>query len=98
MKTDNRDSEKDLNANPESRLNTNKPVSRPERFPESLEAKDKIVNKDHPRKEPKRKDDDIELLAGEVSGTVSSRDTSSDPADIAGVADLDRGMRRAKRR
>lgn len=97
MRTDNRDSEKDLNANPESRLNTNKPVTRPETFPESLEAKDQIVNKDH-QKAQNEKDDDIELLAGEVSGTVSSRDTSSDPADIAGVADLDRGMRRAKRR
>jgi|SRR5687767_1208404 len=98
MKTDNRDSEKDLNANPESSLNTNKPVSRPTIFPESLEAKDEIVNKDHPRKGNEAKDDDIELLAGEVSGTVSSRDTSSDPADIAGVADLDRGMRRARRK
>lgn len=98
MKTDNRDSEKDLNANPESRLNTNKPLSRPEKFPESLEAKDEIVNKDHPRKGPKGKDDDIELLADEVSGTVSTRDTGSNPTDIAGVADLDRGMRRAKRR
>lgn len=97
MRTDNRDSEKDLNANPESRLNTNKPVTRPETFPESLEAKDQIVNKDHQKAEHE-KDDEIELLAGEVSGTVSSRDTSSDPADIAGVADLDRGMRRAKRR
>jgi hypothetical protein len=71
-------------------------VSRPEIFPESLEAKDEIVNKDHQR--PEKKDDDIELLAREVSGTVSSRDTSSDPADIAGVADLDRGMRRARRK
>ena len=56
MKTDNRDSEKDLNANPESRLNTNKPVTRPERFPESLEARDEIVNKDHPGKGNEGKD------------------------------------------
>ena len=99
MKTDNRDSEKDLNANPESKLNTNKPVGKPDRFPESHEAQDELVNKDHqgaPKK--KKKDDDIELLAGEVSGTVSSRDTGSNPSDIAGVQDLDRGMRRAKRR
>jgi hypothetical protein len=95
MRTDNRDSEKDLNANPESRLNTNKPISRPDRFPESLQAKDEL---DKCEQEEAKKDADIELLAGEVQGTVSSRDTSSSPEDIAGVADLDRGMRRAKRR
>ena len=46
----------------------------------------------------KEKDDDIELLANDVQGTVSSRDTSSSPEDIAGVADIDRGMRRSRRR
>jgi hypothetical protein len=93
MKTDNRDSEKDLNANPESSLNTNKPLSRPNTFPESLQAKD-----DMKKKMRKKKDDDIELLAGEVKGSVSSRDTSSDPEDIAGVSDLDHGLRRSRRR
>jgi hypothetical protein len=97
MRTDNSDSEKDLNANPESKLNTNRPVSKPERFPESLQAKDEM-RKDEVRNQPAGKDDDIELLAQDVKGTVSSRDTSSDPEDIAGVSDLDRGMRRAKRR
>lgn len=92
MKTDNRNPEKDLNANPESKLNTNKPVSKPNRFPESHQAKEEVE-----KKENKGKDDDIELLAGEVKGTVSDRDTSSAPEDIAGVSDLDRGMRRSRR-
>jgi hypothetical protein len=98
MRTDNRDSEKDLNANPESRLNTNKPVSKPDRFPESNQAKDELEKVEHPHNEQPEKDDDIELLAQDVEGTVSSRDTSSDPDDIAGVADIDRGMRRARRK
>ena len=93
MRTDNKNSEKDLNANPESSLNTNKPLSRGKTFPESQQARDEMEKKAH-----EDKDDDIELLAGEVKGTVSGRDTSSDPEDIAGVADLDRGMRRARRR
>ena len=101
MKTDNRDAEKDLNANPESRLNTNKPVSRPERFPESHQAHDEMEKVERAEKMEGRKtkkDSDIELLAQDVKGTVSSRDTSSSPADIAGVADLDRGMRRGSKR
>jgi hypothetical protein len=93
MRTDNRDSEKDLNANPDSRLNTNKPISKPERFPESQQARGEME-----RQADQEKDDNIELLAGEVAGTVSNRDTSSDPEDIAGVADIDRGLRRGKRR
>jgi hypothetical protein len=93
MKTDNRNSEKDLNANPESRLNTNKPVTKPDRFPESHLAKDEME-----KRENEQKDSDIELLAGDVTGHVSDRNTSSSPDDIAGVSDLDRGMRRARRR
>ena len=97
MRTENKDSEKDLNANPESTLNTNKPVSKPdrERFPESPEAEEEMEKR---RREEANKDADIELLASDVSGTVSNRDTGSDPQDIAGVSDLDRGMGRAKRR
>lgn len=101
MRTDNRDSEKDLNANPESRLNTNKPVSRPDTFPESQEAHgemDKVERTERMERREHEKDDDIELLAQDVKGTVSDRDTSSSPEDIAGVADLDRGMRRGSRR
>lgn len=99
MRTDNRDSEKDLNANPDSRLNTNKPVSNPERFPESNLSKDEMEKqkREHPDHE-KKDDSNIELLAAEVKGTVSNRDTSSDPEDIAGVSDLDTGMRRARRK
>lgn len=97
MKTDNRNSEKDLNANPNSGLNKNKPLSGREHFPESQQARDEIAKRKHPEQR-KKKDDDIELLANDVKGTVSDRDTSSDPGDIAGVSDLDNGMRRAKRR
>lgn len=95
MKTDNRNSEKDLNANPDSRLNTNKPVTRPDKnkFPESLQAREQIE-----KQENQEKDDNIELLADDVSPTVGERVTGSNPNDIAGVSDLDRGMRRAKRR
>ncbi|MEX2234661.1 MAG: hypothetical protein WD824_21025 [Cyclobacteriaceae bacterium] len=93
MKTDNKNSEKDLNANPESRLNTNKPVKKPGKFPESQQAKDELEKLEH-----EKKDSDIELLADDVKGTVSSRDTSTDPEDIAGISDLDSGMRRARRK
>lgn len=97
MKTDNRNSEKDLNANPESRLNTNKPVGKPDRFPESNEAKGEIHPDEREDKPNKKKDGDIELLANEVKGTVSERNTGSNPGDTAGVADVDRGMRRSRR-
>lgn len=100
MRTDNSDSEKDLNANPESELNTNRPVSKPDdRFPESRQAKDEAERVRKQEGEDKPADtSDIELLANEVQGTVGSRESSSDPDDIAGVADLDRGMKRGKRR
>lgn len=101
MRTDNKNSEKDLNANPDSKLNTNKPISKPDRFPESQQARDEMERQNEiDRNSPggKKKDDDIELLADDVTGSVSSRDTGSSPEDIAGVADLDRGMRRAKRK
>lgn len=106
MRTENSDSEKDLNANPESSLNTRKPVARPDRFPESREAQgemEKVKRQQQEEQEEvdakeEKKDDNIELLADDVRGTVSSRDTSSDPNDIAGVADLDRGLKRGRRR
>lgn len=96
MKTDNKNSEKDLNANPNSELNTNKPLKGREHFPESQQAKDEVEKRKQPGQH--KKDDDIELLANDVKGTVSSRDTSSSPDDIAGVSDLDTGMRRARRK
>ena len=73
-------------------MNTNKPIAKPDRFPESIQAKDEIQKHDS-----EKKDDDIELLAGDVKGTVSERDTGSSPNDIAGVSDIDRGMRRSRR-
>jgi hypothetical protein len=94
MKTDNANSEKDLNANPESRLNTNKPLTRPARFPESPVNDDMVERED----EEKKDDSDIELLAGDVAGSVGDRVTSTHPSDIAGVSDLDAGMRRGIRK
>lgn len=94
MKTENSNSEKDLNANPESSLNTKKPVPKPDRFPESPLTKEEMERRDNKAKD----DSDIELLADDVEGTVRGRQTSSSPGDIAGVSDLDRGMRRARRK
>ena len=94
MKTENSDSEKDLNANPESSLNTNKPLKKPNRFPESSASK----GQEKDRSKAKKKDSDIELLAEDVAGSVGDRETGSSPGDIAGVSDIDTGMRRAKKR
>src|SRR5690606_39418795 len=66
-------------------------LSQPERFPESQQAHGEIEKER--RRQESAKDSDIELLANEVSGTVSSRDTSTDPEDIAGVADIDRRLK-----
>ena len=93
MKTENKDSEKDLNANPESRLNTNKSAAKPGNSSERTPSKKEREK----RKNAGDKNLDSELLADEGSGTVSERSTSSAPSDIAGVADLDNGMRRAKK-
>lgn len=93
MRTENLDSEKDLNANPESDLNTNRPVSKPDRFPESLQAKDEEEKRKH-----RKPDTDIEALADDVAGSVGERETGSNPDDIAGVSDIDKGMRRSRRR
>ena len=93
MKTDNKNSEKDLNANPDSSLNQHRTADESRRFPESMHAKDQVRRDDR----NKEKDDDIELLANEVKGTVSDRNTSSSLEDTAGVSDLDRGMRRGRR-
>jgi hypothetical protein len=93
MKTENWDSEKDLNSNPESKLNTNRPVTKPERFPESRQAKE-----EEEKLRKKKPDADIEQLADDVAGSVGERETGSSPSDIAGVSDIDRGMRRSRRK
>lgn len=92
MKTDNKNSEKDLNGNPESGLNTNKPVSKPDGFPESPMNEEKKN-----QKKKNRKDSDTEPLLEESPSTVGERTTGTSPSDIAGVADLDTGMKRAKK-
>jgi hypothetical protein len=42
----------------------------------------------------KDKDSDVEDLANDVKGTVGSRQTGTSNEDIAGVADIDRGLER----
>ena len=59
-------------------------------FPESQMTKDQRKDAEKVKSE---KDDEIGALADDVDGTVGSRQTSSSPDDIAGVADLDRGLR-----
>lgn len=93
MKRKNWDPEKDLNANPESKLNTNRPVTKPDRFPESRQAKDEQEKLRH-----KKPDSGIEQLSDDVAGAVGERETGSNPSDIAGVSDIDRGMRRSRRK
>src|SRR5690606_13018938 len=92
MKTDNKNSEKDLNANPHSRWNTHEPTGSHSRIPESQQTRQESEKGAH-----KKKNEYIELLANDVEGTVSSRDTSTSPDDIAGVSDIDHGMRRSRR-
>ena len=92
MKTDNKNSEKDLNGNPESQLNTNKPGSKPGGFPESP-MNDEKKN----QKKKSKKDSDAGPMLDESPSSVGERATGSSPSDIAGVSDIDTGMRRAKK-
>ncbi|MEO5602332.1 MAG: hypothetical protein ABIR06_15530 [Cyclobacteriaceae bacterium] len=92
MKTDNKNSEKDLNGNPESQLNTNKPASKSDGFPESPMNEEKKN-----QKKKNKKDSDTGLLLDESPSSVGERTTGTSPSDIAGVSDLDTGMRRAKK-
>lgn len=92
MKTDNKNSEKDLNGNPESRLNTNQPVSKQGSFPESPMNEEKKN-----QKKKNKKNSDTGPLLDESPSSVGERATGTSPSDIAGVSDLDTGMRRAKK-
>lgn len=67
-----------------------------EPFPASQMNKDQRKDVERAR-HGKKDDEDLQRLADEIDGTVGSRQTGSSPEDIAGVADLDRGMRRARR-
>ena len=66
------------------------PTGKNRPFPESQMTKEQRKDAE---KVKGKKDDDIEALADDVDGTVGSRQSSSSPDDIAGVADLDRGLR-----
>ena len=68
---------------------------RPDHFPESRMHKDQREDAERVKRE--KDDSNIEDLATDVEGTVGSRTTGSSPEDIAGVSDLDRGMRRSRR-
>ena len=69
---------------------------RPDKFPESRMHKDQ--REDTERVQREKDDSNIEELAADTEGTVGSRVTGSSPEDIAGVSDLDRGMRRSRRK
>lgn len=103
MKNDHRKSGRDLNidlnreqtAGSDDKLNRDIHKSlQSERFPDSSMTKDQRKDTE---KVKEKDDSNIEELAADVEGTVGTRNTSSDPDDIAGVADLDKGLRRAKR-
>jgi hypothetical protein len=95
MKTNKNNSSMNLNRDSENdKLNRKRPEGphsgmRPDRYPEGT-AGENLENAG-------TDDSNIEELAADVEGPVAGRTTSSSPEDIAGVADLDNGMRRARK-
>lgn len=90
------DQSRNRNLNSDNTLNRDiNKNSQAERFPES--SMNKSSREDAEKTNKEEDDSTIESLADDVH-MVGSRATSSSPDDIAGVADLDKGMRRAKRR
>lgn len=90
-----KDSKRDTALNSENNLNRDiNRNSQAERFPESTMNKSSREDAEAVNEED---DSTLEALADDVH-MVGSRTTSSAPDDIAGVADLDKGMRRSKRR
>ena len=91
--------EKDLKKKPGRDLNRDiNKNSQNERFPESNMTKDS--HKDAKKTGEKEKDDsNIEALVNDdLAGSTNARATGSSADDIAGVSDLDNGMKRADRR
>lgn len=72
---------------------------RPDRFPESSMTKDqrKDVEK-MKRPDGEKEEPTIQELADNLDNTVGRRKTGSSPTDTAGVADLDQGLRRSRRK
>jgi hypothetical protein len=71
----------------------NRDLQQDKRFPESQMTKES-------RKDAESVQQDnasLEELAEDVDVTMGSRVTSKDPADIAGVADIDKGLGRARK-
>jgi hypothetical protein len=105
MKSDNKKSERDPSAKEEKDLkkgpgkDLNRDInknSQNERFPESNMTKD---SRKDAEKNRKKDDSDIETLVNDdLAGSTNARSTSTSADDIAGVADLDNGMKRADRR
>jgi hypothetical protein len=92
MKTDNKNSHKDRSRDPESNLNRDiHKNSQQERFPEANMAKE---SREAAAEQEKNRTTDE--LADDVSETRDSRPTNRSVDDIAGVSDLDKGMKRAE--
>jgi hypothetical protein len=99
--SDNRNFENDMSNNPENNQeNLERKVvhttMRPDQSQEGEVNQTLPENEVNAEEPPKRKKDSSNLvdLANSVSGTVGSRVTSRASDDIAGVADVDRGLKR----
>jgi hypothetical protein len=93
MKTDNKNQHKDRSRSPESNLNRD--IHRnlqEERFPETNMAKESREDAAEAEKNNQATDE----LADDIARTRDSLPASKSVDDIAGVSDLDRGMRRAE--
>ena len=89
-KTDNRDTNPLTESDLQKSERDLAPTKADKPFPESQMTKEQRKDAEKVQGE---KHDDIEALANDVNGTVGSRQSGSSPEDIAGVADLDRGLR-----
>jgi hypothetical protein len=93
MKTENKNQHKDRSRSPESNLNRD--IHRnlqEERFPEANLAKESRED----AADQQKKDQAMDELAADVAKARDLRSTDKSVEDIAGVSDLDHGMRRAE--
>lgn len=68
-----------------------------ERFPESTMAKDSRADAEKAEKVRDHADGEKASADDDTTGMVGSRVTSSSADDLAGVADIDKGLKRAER-
>jgi hypothetical protein len=93
MKADNKNTHRDRSREPESNLNRDiHKHSQEERFPEANMAKESR----EAASEAQLDDSTTQELADDVAEAKATRPTSRSVDDIAGVSDLDKGMRRAE--